>query len=268
MVIAKSKIGIVTTVASFNLYNRTATLFPKEIDKIVIDGTNGMYGLNSIDFMFSKLKNKGYEWIIMADEDVFFYDSDIVFDLINYMDNKDLDICGVRDGGVIQHRFHNPEAINTFFSVINFKKINEKYNYREIKVFQRYLPELYLNKAYDFLQYSFDIKSLKEPYYCFYFWALLKDFKFLYLDTINPVGKDEIGNIILSPTGEKIAFHSWYARAFEVYEDQTIRINSFLNDFEIENASIDLKKILVYKKPFFNCKKRLLARFKTIIKNK
>ncbi len=54
------------------MYAKTANLFPKGIDKYVIDGTNGMYGLDSIDYIFSKLKDKNYDWIIMADEDVFF----------------------------------------------------------------------------------------------------------------------------------------------------------------------------------------------------
>ncbi|WP_278020439.1 hypothetical protein [Flavobacterium ginsengisoli] len=39
--IDKSKIAILTTVTNFELYKRTSTIFPEEIDKIVIDGTNG-----------------------------------------------------------------------------------------------------------------------------------------------------------------------------------------------------------------------------------
>ncbi|MDD5152039.1 MAG: hypothetical protein PHC28_16425, partial [Flavobacterium sp.] len=85
MMIDKSKIAILSTVASKELYAKTASLFPKEIDKYVIDGTNGMYGLDSIDYMFRKVKNKNYEWLIMADEDVFFYKADLVFDVITKM---------------------------------------------------------------------------------------------------------------------------------------------------------------------------------------
>lgn len=266
--IDKSKIAIITTVASFKFYNKTATLFPVGIDKIVIDGTTGMYGLKSIDFMFEKLKNKQYDWIIMADEDIFFYDSDLVFDLIQYMKNNNLDICGVRDGGEIQHRLHNPEAINTFFSILNFKKISDKYNYRSILNFQKYIPELYENKEYSALKYSYDFQSLKEPYYCFYFWAHLNKFKFLYLDTINPVGDDMIGNVILFPSGEKMAFHSWYARTYEVFEDQTIRLNSFLTDFNIKDALVNWREVQVFKKPFFNWKKRAKVFAIKLFKNK
>lgn len=264
--IDKSKIAILTTVANLKLYKKTATIFPTGIDKIIIDGSKGMYGLDSIDYMFRKLKNKKYEWIIMADEDLFFYNSNAVFDLIEYMSKNNYDICGVRDGGVIQHRFHNPEVINTFFSIINFKNISKKYKYQSILQHQKFIPELYKDKDYKFLSYNYDIKSLKEPYYCFYFWALLEQFKFLYLETINPVGNDETGNIILDVNGKEMAFHSWYARAYEVHDDQTIRINSFLKEFDIENAAINLDNVQILKKRFFNWKKRLKVFLKIILK--
>lgn len=186
----------------------------------------------------------------MADEDVFFYEADLVFDIIKNMMENGFSICGVRDGGVITHRFHNPEAINTFFSIINFNDLKEKYNLKEIKSFQKYVPELYQNKDYSQLPYRFDIKSLKEPYYCFYFWAHHNQYKFLYLDTINPVGDDEVGNVVLSPSGEKIAMHSWYARAYGVFEDQTLRLNNFMGEFDIVNATIDWNEVVQLKNYF------------------
>jgi hypothetical protein len=255
--INKSKIAIVTTVISRKLYTKTASLFPKGIDKYIIDGTNGMYGLESINYMFRKFENKKYDWIIMADEDVFFYEADLVFDIIKSMLKNDFSICGVRDGGVIKHRYHNPEAINTFFSIINFRDLKGKYNLKEIKSFQNYTPELYKNKNYSQLPHCFDIKSMREPYYCFYFWAHHNNYKFLYLDTINPVGDDEVGNVILSPSGEKIAMHSWYARAYGVFDDQTLRLNNFIEDFDIVNAAIDWNEVILLKNYFFNWKKRL-----------
>ncbi|UUC47038.1 hypothetical protein [Flavobacterium cerinum] len=262
----KNKIAIVTTVASFKLYTKTATLFPEGITKIVIDGTQGMYGIESIHYMFRKLKNKGVEWIIMADEDIFFYDSELIFELIEHMKSNDLDICGVRDGGMIGHRNNNPEAINTFFSVLNFKKIAEKYNQKEIMTYQRYYPDLYQSKDYTALPYNYDVASLKEPYYCFYFWAHHKGYQFLYLDTINPVGDDTVGNIILMPDGRKIAFHSWYARAYEVFEDQTLRIGGFLKDFKINDITVDWTMITVLKDNLHNWKKRFRKVIKKLIK--
>ncbi|OOG62405.1 hypothetical protein B0E44_18555, partial [Flavobacterium sp. A45] len=164
--------------------------------------------------------------------------------------------------------FPPPEAINTFFSILNFKKISDKYNYRSIIDCQKYIPELYSNKEYSTLKYSYNKESLKEPYYCFYFWAHLNNFKFLYLDTVNPVGDDMVGNIVLFPTGEKMALHSWYARAYEVHNDQTIRLNSFLKDYNIEDASVDWKEIQVFKNIFFNWKKRAKVFAVKLFKNK
>jgi hypothetical protein len=39
--IDKSKIAIITTVANFDLYNKTSLFFPVGIRKYVIDGTKG-----------------------------------------------------------------------------------------------------------------------------------------------------------------------------------------------------------------------------------
>ena len=59
MNIPKSKIAILTTVANFELYKKTSVFFPKGIKRYVIDGTNHMYGRNSIVYMISKFKNLG-----------------------------------------------------------------------------------------------------------------------------------------------------------------------------------------------------------------
>ena len=75
----KSPIAILTTVANFELYQKTVQLFPENVQKYVIDGRNGMHGIHSILFMINKLKGKGIEWLVMADEDVVFKNSEAVF---------------------------------------------------------------------------------------------------------------------------------------------------------------------------------------------
>jgi hypothetical protein len=264
----KSKIAIVTTVVSFELYRRTATLFPKGIDKIVIDGTTGLYGIQSIKLIFEKKIFQKYDWIILADEDVFFYDSNLVFRLIEQMQEQEYDICGVRDGGVIKHRFDNPLAVNTFFCVVNYKEIVKQFNFDKVMKCQRFFPELYLKEDFSNLLYAYNIKSLKEPYYCFFFWAALNEYKFLYLDTVNPVNNDVIGNVILNNENEKIGFHSWYARAYNVYDDQTMRINAFLEDFGLVNEEIKPQKFYIIRSPFYNWKKRSKKFIKKIFKLK
>ncbi len=264
--IDKNKIAIVTTVSNFNLYKKTATLFPKGIDKIVIDGTKGLYGLNSIEYMFKVLKKSNYDWIIMADEDVFFKDAESVFELIDYMNSNNLHVSGVRDGGVIKHRFHNPNSINTFFSVLNFGKIKQHFDINEIRKHQRIFPEIIVDPiTLSSFKYNYDLNNLKEPYYCFYFWLRLNKFNFLYLDTNNPVGKDEVANEVLSHKGEIIAMHSWYARAYEVYDDQTNRINEFIKYFNIIDE-ISLKEVIIYKKRLHSWKSTILKNIKSVLK--
>ena len=55
--------------------------------------------------------------------DVIFYEPNSVFAIIKKMIDKNYTVSGVRDGGVIAHRSHNPNVINTFFSVLNLKTI-------------------------------------------------------------------------------------------------------------------------------------------------
>jgi hypothetical protein len=82
-----------------------------------------MHGLDSVFYMLQKLKGRGIDWLIMADEDVLFEISDMVFELIHKMKTENYTVCGVRDGGLISHRKENPYVINTFFSIINFREI-------------------------------------------------------------------------------------------------------------------------------------------------
>ena len=127
-----NNIAILSTVVNFDLYQKSSPLFPKGIPKYVIDGRNGMHAMDSIRYMFKKLKDQNIDWLIMADEDVFFIDSNLVFSLIEKMEASNYSVCGVRDGGIIPHRIQNPYAINTFFSILNFKEISALWNEKEV----------------------------------------------------------------------------------------------------------------------------------------
>ena len=143
----KANIAILTTVASYELYGITSKFFPKGIKKYVIDGTNGMHGIHSIHYMFYKLSKKDIKWLILADEDVIFKDSDIVFSIIKKMEADNFSVCGVRDGGIIEHRQYNPHLVNTFFTIINFKEISSEWNKGEVKKHQYILPKEFIVEA-------------------------------------------------------------------------------------------------------------------------
>ena len=107
-------VAILSTVINKELYKKSSQLFPPNIQKYIIDGTNGMHGIDSIFYMMQKLQGKGIDWLIMADEDVLFENSDMVFELIHKMKTENYTVCGVRDGGLISHRKENPYVIYSF----------------------------------------------------------------------------------------------------------------------------------------------------------
>lgn len=257
----KSNIAILTTVANFELYRITSNLFPNGIKKYVIDGRNGMHGIHSINYMFEKLSNKNIDWLILADEDVIFKDANSVFSIIQKMDEDEICVCGIRDGGVISHRNYNPIMVNTFFTIINFKEISIIWNKTEVKKHQYILPfEFKIDVSK--LNGLFDIKSLYEPYYCFFLWLKRNGKSFLYLDA-HLMG-DGISNSILFNNHE-FAYHTWYARSYNVNDKHTKRINSILNNMNIciYSSKIELN-IEIFKDSLFYFRMRLKKLFKRL----
>ena len=225
----KKGVAILTTVANFTLYEKTACQFPEGILRFVIDGRNGMHSLNSIFYMFKILKGKGIKWLIMADEDVIFTRADKVFELIEYMEEHDYSVCGIRDGGVIPHRTHNPYSLNTFFSILNFSEVEKIFDKKEITR-NHYITSGEFKDNLENLKHPYDVNSLYEPYYGFYFWLRRKGFKFLFLDAQLPFNEDPISNAVYTPSGELLLFHTWYARSYGRNRKHTDRINKVLAD--------------------------------------
>ena len=225
----RKKIAILTTVANFELYEKTSALFPEDIAHFVIDGTNGMHSLQSILFMFKKLRGRRIEWLIMADEDVIFVNNKKVFELIEHMALNDYSVCGVRDGGMISHRNQNPYALNTFFSILHFSEVEKMFNRKVVKR-NHYITSQEFEDDLNHLKYEFALDSLYEPYYGFYFWLRRKGLNFLFLDAEMPFEKDTISNSVYMPNGDLILYHTWYARAYGNNKHHTKRINKILEE--------------------------------------
>lgn len=261
----KSKIALLSTVINFELYEKSAPLFPQGIQKYIIDGRNGMHGIHSLHYLFQKLKGKGIEWLIMADEDVLFTQPDAVFSLIETMEKQNYSVCGVRDGGVIAHRNYNPYAINTFFSVLNFKAIEKIYHKATIQNNQ-FCRAGEFSDDLSQLPYAYDAESTFEQYYCFYFWLRRQGHRFLFLEsTTEP---DGIANSVYV-NGEKILTHTWYARSYGINTKHTDRINAFLKEVP-EHKSQPMDSPIIFKKGTFameqRCKK-LLAKIRHKLKS-
>lgn len=222
------KIAIISTVINFDLYAKSSQLFPKNIPKYVIDGTNGMHGLDSLFYMMKKLKGKEIEWLIMADEDVLIYDSAVICDIIQKMQSEDYMICGIRDGGIITHRIYNPFVINTFFSIINFKELERVWDKKQITK-NNFIRINEFDDDLTNLQGKYDENSLYEPYYCFYLWLRRKNKRFLFLDGY--MSEDQITNSVFYKD-KLLLYHTWFARAYGINKKHTNRIDKI---FELTN---------------------------------
>lgn len=247
-----SRIALISTVINKELYLKSSKLFPKDIQKYVIEGTNGMHGIDSVFFMMKKLKGKDIEWLIMADEDIIFENSKLIFEIIDKMMYEKYTVCGVRDGGHILHRNYNPYLINTFFSIINFKEIESIWNKKEVLKNQYVLNDEFdddlsnLNEPYDKL-------STYEPYYCFYLWLRRNKKQFLFLDTKLPFQDDELTNAVYFE--EKILlYHTWHARSYGVNKKHTDRINKVFGILQFKNETI-INAIILKHKTFFIIKR-------------
>ncbi len=257
----KNNCAIISTVANFELYAKTSFLFPNNIPRYVVDGSNGMYSINAIHYMFKILRKKNIEWLIMADEDVIFKEPEKIFELINFMQEHNYQVAGVREGGVISHKKFNPFTINTFFSIIHFSEIEKIYNKKEINKNQYVRPEEF-NDDLSMLKKEYDVTSLYEPYYCFYLWLKRKGFNFLYLDADCPIAGDELTTAVYSPMGDLLLYHTWYARAYNNSEKHTKRINNVLKD--IPNPPHQHLPTFIFKDKNYGWQLKLKKTFKKI----
>jgi hypothetical protein len=231
-----SRIVLISTVINKELYQKSSKLFPKDIPRFVIDGVNGMHGLDSIFYLMKKLKDRDIKWLIMADEDVLFENSDMVFDIIKKMESQNYSVCGIRDGGLISHRNYNPYLINTFFSIMNFKEVELIWNKKEV-LKNQYI----LNNEFDDdltnLNTEFDTLSVFEPYYCFYLWLRRNKKQFLFLDTKLPFPDDELTNAVYFEENI-LLYHTWHARSYGINKKHTNRINKVFEVLQFKNETI------------------------------
>lgn len=230
-------VALITTVSNLSLYKRTVSTFPINIKLFVIDGNRGFYGLNSIKFMFKKLKKYKIKWLILADEDVVFVNPNAVFDIIKKIEEESFDICGIRDGGMLSWRDKNPYLLNPFFCILNLEKIYSIYSEKEFLEHQ-YIKDSEFDDDLSGLKYNYNTSSLFEGYYCFFLWLRRKGFKIKFLEaTEGGFEKDLETTKVFDVNSEVLLYHTWYARLYEKVEYHTNRIDrviekgTFQNDF-------------------------------------
>lgn len=254
-----STIAFLSTVVNNELYQKSSQLFPQNIPRYVIDGTQGMFGLDSIFYMMQKLKDRGIEWLVMADEDVLFENTNLVFDIIKKMKSENYTVCGIRDGGLISHRGYNPYLINTFFSIINFKEIESIWNKKEVLKNQFSIENEFEDDLSN-LKGTYDTSSIYEPYYCFYFWLRRNNKQFLFLDAKQPFQEDKITNTVYFED-KVLLYHTWYARSYGINAKHTDRINTILKILKFENKETSNAVVFKHKSFFiFNRSRKMYKR--------
>jgi hypothetical protein len=249
-----STIAVLTTVINQELYQKSSCLFPENMKRFVIDGSNKMHGIDSILFMMKKLKGKGIEWLVMADEDVLFVDVKGIYETISFMKANDYIVCGVRDGGQIAIRYQNPYVINTFLSILNFRELEAMWDKKEM-LHNQYSTENEFSDDLNALPQQYDAKSLFEPYYCFYLWLRRKGKKILFLNASVAFEDDDITTVVFDSNNNKMAYHTWYARSYGVNQKHTERIDKVFRQIDIPN-NMEVKATY-FKDSFYGIKYKL-----------
>jgi hypothetical protein len=261
MTIEKSKIAILSTVINWELYRKSSQYFPAGIKRYVIDGSDGMFGLDSIFYMMKKFEYLDFDWLIMADEDVLFLNPNGIYETINHMNENNFMVCGIRDGGVIPNRTYSPYLINTFFSIINLKKLKSIWNKNEI-IKNNYISDSEFGENLSILPEKFDVKSLYEPYYCFYFWLRRKGESILFLDSEAPF-EDRITTLVFTPKKHKFIYHTWYARSYGSNEKHTKRIDTVFELLSFDDSKYE--EPIIWKDEFFFVKRFLRKQKRKVI---
>jgi hypothetical protein len=251
MPIHQDKISFLTTVSNFKLYKKTSIYYPPNTDRYVIDGREGMYGIQSIIYMMNKLKDKDIDWLIMIDEDGIIIDNNAILDVIGYMQENEYLVCGMQDGGVNPIRHHSPFAINTYFSILNFKKLLQIWD-AEAVVKNQYINKGEFKLFDKFIEHRYDVESVFEEYYCFYFWILRQGHKILYLNAENSIEDDIYSNVLYNHLNKPIMYHTWYARLYGKSKIHTDRINNVIaiRNKTKKNKSKYIKPIIFKDKSF------------------
>jgi len=174
------------------------------------------YQSRDLNQIIPDILNIEADWLIHIDEDAFVFAPERIQNLLDYMASQHFAVCGVPDGGVVEHRRHNPVACNPFFTILNRRVIIES---RESisEIIATAWEDSYRHYTAPFVgadgkKFAYDYF---EPYYGFYFWFCKQGFKILYLDAAAWDDEPERWSTLLKDhTGEYFLLHTWWAREY------------------------------------------------------
>lgn len=201
--------------------DKVSQYFPNSKHIIVDGSSNWPYPA----FEWTKLINQyDSDYTILVDEDCYITSEKDIYDVIEYMKENSISICGPSEG-YSKYRSANPYAMNTFFMVINTKDYkslnldlsNIKFGLNENgwhnNLFNNYSESIWVSPKPE-LDKSIGGSNLvyeQEPYY-FIFWEMIKaGMKFHYLYQNFDEELKSI-NLRLNKDSNDICIHMWYLR--------------------------------------------------------
>lgn len=180
----------------------------------------------SADGYILKLLSLDADWVINIDEDAFVMDGTRIMDLIHYMKDNSIDICGYPDGGIIRIRQHNPLVMNPFFNIMNVKSLREKYAKGIEQDYTTHKIEYEQKTPFELMKCEFKYDFV-EPYYPIFLW-ISQNFNCLYLPAKQH--DDGISTIALDHTSYPFLIHTWYSRSYGRDTKHTLRINNVIRE--------------------------------------
>lgn len=200
-------------------------IFTRSFDLHLYSYSRGLYSMLGIPvvrltdqtadgYFYTMLADMDCDIAINIDEDAFLVSPDAMMELVKTVIEGGYANAGCPDGGGFCPRGGNPIVTNPFFNVFNLKLIRTRFSKAAVKSFSYpevrnrmvdAFPKERLETKWDFDRYDY------EPYYPFFFW-LAYNFKTLYLPSARH--EDGISTVLLTPDGQVICRHSWFARFY------------------------------------------------------
>ena len=217
-------IGIIINTMNDELLEISLKQYEKlPYNRYIINGKGGLYGLSLLESIITK-NEINHKYLVFIDEDCFITKPESIINMVDFMENEGVHVCGVPDGGVVSARGHNPFYPNLFFVILNLEKIREVYTTNINKTNIEYkLPNI--------IKRNYIIDDF-EPYYKVFSKLLNNGLKFHYLnaddvrDIHTDLVDDKISSLVYDTDGDIFAYHSWYARQFSGLHNK--RINNLI----------------------------------------
>jgi hypothetical protein len=214
---------IVITSQSRELLAICRSFLPTWLRIHVLDGTGRLFGMRAIQFAIEQIDARR---TVLLDEDAFVFAPSGLLSLIEWSSAAGSACVGMPDGGVVQPRTFNPNAMNPFFNILDLQQVRDRWNEDECRACRGtgtsmthlWAPDDVISPD---VPYAFcDV----EAYYCFYFWLRQVGLRMDWLSAHTHT--DGMSTVLSDRQKQPFLLHTWYARRFGRDRAETRRITA------------------------------------------